>query len=970
MKTKRLISIFLISAIIFTLSFSLYSPAAGAADTTLRFGSDGKFKIVVFADCQDDDKPYQKMIELMEDALDNEKPDVVVFTGDNVVVSSDGNFKTGAEKIIQPLIDRDIPYAYTFGNHDDEYGVSKEYMHSVYSSLGTCLTYDADPSLNGFGNCNIPIYSSDGNDIAFNLWIIDSLAYGDGGYDHVRQDQLDWYKRTSLALEQQAGHKVNSIMFQHIALPEIYNLLTESSTGTKTYLGKKYSKNLNSNATGYLGEFPCPPAVNGGQFDALLERGDVLGVVTGHDHSNSFHGKYMGIGFLQMPGITFQSYGDDNCRGYGVIELDERDTSTYSTHTVTYVESWNGAAANNTWEKAEYYGGAEDNVYISSINVSAAATASTAKNSLTNGGYTLIDKDLNADSGGNYIYMGYKTTTDPAKALRDIRFYVADANDSWSTATVTINGKRCTYTRVADVDLNKGAGGHYIYAYATNDENAGPPIKAISFGNSATPSEYRVATTLGSPYRVADLNADAGGEYIYCYLSTVEPLDVSALRQKREKAQQILDDCQYYPESGKVLESAMASVDSFFADLDADGVTSNNQDYVKHLCDQIDLGLANILLQVKFVNYDGSVIDTVYIPYGSSAKCEKIPTKESDEQYHYKFAGWDTETSNLKTSIVATAVFESEHYHTSGGPATCTQDETCKYCHEVLNEATGHGQMKLAGAKEATCTVDGYTGDQCCADCGQVLVPGEKIEASGHSFGEWVYYIMPTVTQTGTDRATCSVCKTSQYRESPKATTATVSDEFIFGLRCNLLPGEVKSYFNTKYLSVSNESYNGKVMGTNSVISVKQKNITTNYTVVVFGDVNGDGWYDGQDAMIVSCLANGMLTQDDVTAAEYMAADCNHDGVIDESDVTLLNEAGVLLSAVEQDKPQAEFETSQVFSEYIELIDQSPEIDIPAEDCPDEMPTDTQEFNLLEMILSFIESFIKLILSYIPVYIR
>lgn len=968
MKIKKLISFMLVISLVFTMAFSLHTPASAEFDGKLRFGSDGKFKILVFADCQDDDSPYQKMIDLINDALDNEKPDMVVFTGDNVVVSSDNKFRTGAQKIIQPLIDRGIPYAYTFGNHDDEYGVSKEYMHSVYSSLGYCLTYDAKPSLNGFGNCNIPVYSSKGDEIAFNLWIIDSLTYADGGYDHVREDQIQWYKETSIALEQQAGHKVNSIMFQHIALPEIYNLLTESSTGTKTYLGKKYSQNLNSNATGYLGEFPCPPAVNGGQFDALVERGDVLGVVTGHDHSNSFHGKYKGIGFLQMPGITFESYGDSKCRGYGVIEIDERDTSTYSTHTVTYIDAWNGAAANSTWEKSEYYGGSEDNVYISSINISAAATASTAKNSLTSGGYTLIDKDLNAGSGGNYIYMGYKTTNDPSKALRDIRFYVADVAESRDSATVTINGQKCTYTRVSDVDLNKGAGGHYIYAYTTNDENAGPPIKAISFGSSATSSEHRVATTLGSPYRVADLNADAGGEYIYCYLSTVDPLDVSALKQKRDVAQNILDTCEYYPDSGRVLEGAMVSVNSFFEDIEADGVTANNQSYIQNLCDQIDLGLTNILLQVRFVNYDGSSIESVYIPYGSSAKCEKVPTKASDEQYHYKFVGWDTETSDLKTSAVVTAVFEAEHYHTSALHATCTQAEVCKFCGEVLSEATGHGKTELKNAKAVSCTSNGYTGDTCCADCGQVLIHGETIESTGHSYGDWVYYIMPTVTQTGTDRATCSVCKTSVYRDSPKATTATVNDGFIYGFTANLSKYDVKTYFDLKYLSVTPTASDADVMGTGSVIAVKQKNVTTNYTVVIFGDVNGDGWYDGQDSMIVSCLANGMLTSEDVTPAEYMAADCNHDGTVDESDVALLSEAGLILSSVDQTKPEA-FESSAVYEEYIDLIDQSPEILEGSSDTEEEMQPE-ESFNILDKIFNIIKSIIELILSYIPTYLK
>ena len=966
MKIKKLISSLLVLSFVFILTFSLNTPASAAFDGKLRFDSDGKFKILVFADCQDDNSPYQKMIDLMSDALDNEKPDVVVFTGDNVVVGSESNFSTGAQKIIQPLIDRGIPYAYTFGNHDDERGVSKEFMHSVYSSLGYCLTYDAKPSLNGFGNCNIPVYSSDGSEIAFNLWMIDSLTYADGGYDHVREDQLQWYKETSIALENQVGHKVNSLMFQHIALPEIYNLLTESSTGTKTYLGKRYSQNLNSNATGYLGEFPCPPAVNGGQFDALLERGDVLGVVTGHDHSNAFHGKYKGIGFLQMPGITFESYGDDNCRGYGVIELDERDTSTYSTHTVTYYESWNGKKSNFTWETSEYYGGASTNEYISSISISAASSASSAKKSLTSGGYTLIDKDLNADAGGNYIYMGYKTTTDPLKALRDIKFYVADEAESWSSTDVTVNGKKCTYTRVGDIDLNKGAGGQYIYAYTCHDENAGPPIKAISFGSSST-SQYKVATTLGSPYRPAELNADAGGEYIYCYMSTVTPLELSELSEKRELAQSVLDAGGYYPGSGSVLESTMSSVESLFADLEADGVTSNGQDYIDYLCDQIDLGLSNILLQVQFKNYDGSLLESVYIPYGTSTTCSKIPQRESDEQNHYKFVGWDTDTSNVTTSIVSTAVFEPEHYHSSQVGATCTEPEVCRFCYEILAEPTGHGKTTLKNAVNVTCEKDGYTGDHCCVDCGQVLTPGETVTAGGHDYGDWVYYVMPTVTQTGTDRSTCSVCRQSIYRESPKATTATVNDEFIYGFTANVSDDGIKSYFNLKYLSVSATPSKNEVMGTGSVVAVKQKNVTTNYTVVIFGDVNGDGWYDGQDSLIVSCLANGMLTQEDVTVAEFMAADCNHDGIVDSGDVALLEEAGLILSSVDQSKPES-FESSSAFNEYIELIDQSPEIDVDEEIS--DVETDTEELNLLEMIFNLIESLIKLILSYIPVYIR
>ena len=149
------------------------------------------------------------------------------------------------------------------------------------------------------------------------------------------------------------------------------------------------------------------------------------------------------------------------------------------------------------------------------------------------------------------------------------------------------------------------------------------------------------------------------------------------------------------------------------------------------------------------------------------------------------------------------------------------------------------------------------------------------------------------------------------------------------------------------------------------------------YTVVIFGDVNGDSWYDGQDAIIVDCLANGMLTKDNVSEAVYTAADCNHDGVIDQLDVDLLNEAGALLANVDQSKSaEVLLETSAEYVEYIDLIDQSPEIeteddtdipdvDVETEETP-EADTEDAKVDIFEMILNFIKSIFEMLLSYIP----
>ena len=47
--------------------------------------------------------------------------------------------------------------------------------------------------------------------------------------------------------------------------------------------------------------------------------------------------------------------------------------------------------------------------------------------------------------------------------------------------------------------------------------------------------------------------------------------------------------------------------------------------------------------------------------------------------------------------------------------------------------ATGH-DTQLVGAKPATCTEDGYTGDEVCKTCGETVTKGEVVKATGHHY--------------------------------------------------------------------------------------------------------------------------------------------------------------------------------------------------------------------------------------------
>ncbi len=72
------------------------------------------------------------------------------------------------------------------------------------------------------------------------------------------------------------------------------------------------------------------------------------------------------------------------------------------------------------------------------------------------------------------------------------------------------------------------------------------------------------------------------------------------------------------------------------------------------------------------------------------------------------------------------------------------------------------------------------------------------------------------------------------------------------------------------------------------------------YEIVIFGDVNCDGYTDGNDAVIVQCLVLGMLTQSDLSQSAYYAADADHSGKLARADYALLNKVGLMTATINQ----------------------------------------------------------------------
>ena len=225
---KRFISLIIALAMVFTLTSQAFAQDSLTADA-IRFGQDGKLKIMHVTDTHLDFDNVDASVWAIGVACDREQPDVVVITGDNVTNKDDANeTKELIGKLMGVFEEREIPVAVTFGNHDSECGaMSREELMAYYNTFSCSVSVDDGDALPGCGTYNVPVLASDSDEVKFNIWVFDSGDYDDEGhYACVTSEQVEWYKAKSDELTAaNGGEKVYSVAFQHIIVDEIYDAL-------------------------------------------------------------------------------------------------------------------------------------------------------------------------------------------------------------------------------------------------------------------------------------------------------------------------------------------------------------------------------------------------------------------------------------------------------------------------------------------------------------------------------------------------------------------------------------------------------------------------------------------------------------------------------------------------------------------------------------------------------------------------
>lgn len=298
----------------------------------LKFRRDGSFRLVQYTDTHEGPVPDPRTTDAMNRVLDAEKPDLVVISGD--CVCGEG-FTTldlltrAIDRIAQPMESRRIPWAITFGNHDEEHvagiGIGKSDLISMYMRYPHNLNEQGPSEIHGVGNANLLVHHSANDEPAFGVWLIDSNTYVPeeisgkiGAYDWVHFSQIKWYWGTSARLERDHG-KFPSLMFMHIPLREVADMLNSGA------------------AIGEQHEPVSPGVLNSGLFAAVLERGDVKGIFAGHDHVNTAVGDWYGVKLGFGGGIGYDTYGlpgdeRDRLRGARVFTISENDPWSFETN--------------------------------------------------------------------------------------------------------------------------------------------------------------------------------------------------------------------------------------------------------------------------------------------------------------------------------------------------------------------------------------------------------------------------------------------------------------------------------------------------------------------------------------------------------------------------------------------------------------------------------------------------------------
>ena len=311
-------------------------------------------------------------------------------------------------------------------------------------------------------------------------------------------------------------------------------------------------------------------------------------------------------------------------------------------------------------EKEYYY--APGTKFIANLVLGySSKNADKAKAVVTGVNYTVINKDLNDGAGGNYIFLGYRSDTDPTNSIKDLRIRNANNQNNYTApenkATYTAVGKTpiSEAGKLGDgvVDLNMKAGGDYLYYFATKNVLAGDPIVEITIDTNKDISGYETVKFLESANFnvIADANKGAKGDYIYTHLKRLPQIDTTKLRSAMETAATAIANTSLIEESKASLKTALAAAEQITNAYDnfRAGTDAYSSVYDQTKIDAAEKAIKEAMDELaENIDDSGTPKVTFYVP-------ETVYLDPNDNQSFRYFYGVDTSGKPVKNTSTADA---------------------------------------------------------------------------------------------------------------------------------------------------------------------------------------------------------------------------------------------------------------------------------------------------------------------------
>lgn len=263
-----------------------------------RITKEHPLKILGFTDLHlDNNEPCAYWTnKIIRETVSREKPDLIVFAGDNV---TGGDNKGLAEAFSDMLTYLQTPWCPILGNHegDNPFSILRSEMADIFRSSPFCLLPEKKTA-SGETDYSVLLEDETGRAV-HRLVFLDSgmvmkpediQKYVPGCTkknpdDFIKPDQIAWY------MSEIRKDECPSTLFTHVPLYE-YREANENGELLR----------------GMTRESICVCPYNSGLFAEILKAGKTVNVVCGHDHINDSHMLYKGIRLMYNRMSGFSSY--------------------------------------------------------------------------------------------------------------------------------------------------------------------------------------------------------------------------------------------------------------------------------------------------------------------------------------------------------------------------------------------------------------------------------------------------------------------------------------------------------------------------------------------------------------------------------------------------------------------------------------------------------------------------------------